>query len=154
MNGPDPDIDRLDLVEVARTAAYALRAKFPTVRFTSGRRTLADQARAMAQNIVAQRDYIKATYAPGRAASACQAWVDANPTATTAVTIALGLQATLDALPPNDAYALSLHLTGRAFDILPDGNVAPIRAALKAMPGFVQFLEKEGKLTRWHAEFA
>ncbi len=154
MNGSDPEIERLDLLDTARAAAYALKAQFPTVRFTSGRRALADQARAMAQNVVDQRDWIRATYKPGAACSACQAWVDANPTATTAVAIAAGLLTTLNALPHEDAIALSLHLTGRAFDIQPVGDVAPIRSALRAMPGFVQFLEREGHLIRWHAEFA
>jgi hypothetical protein len=154
MNGSDPAIEGLNLTDNARAAAYALKAQFPTVKFTSGRRTLGDQARAMSQNVVANRNWIRATYKPGPACSACQAWVDANPAAASAAAIEAGLLSTLNGLPPPQAFALSLHLTGRAFDILPAGNAAPIRAALQAMPGFVQFLEQEGGLIRWHAEFA
>jgi hypothetical protein len=154
MNGSDPAIERLDLTATARAAAYALKAQFPTVQFTSGRRALADQARAMAQNVAVKRNYIIGTYKPGRGCSACQAWVDANPAATTVVAITAGLLDTLNGLPHEDAIAISLHLTGRAFDIQPHGDPAPIHAALKAMPGFVQFLEQESGLPRWHAEFA
>jgi hypothetical protein len=154
MNGLDPEIESLNLLAVARAAAYALKEQFPNVKFTSGRRSLADQARAMAQNVAIKRNWIRDTYRPGAACSACQAWVEANPAATSAAAIAAGLQATLTALPANDAMALSLHLTGRAFDILPAGDAAPIHAALRAMPGYVQFLEREGGLVRWHAEFA
>src|SRR5262245_10484235 len=99
MNGSDPAIERLNLLDAARAAAYALKALFPTVQFTSGRRTLADQARAMAQNVAVKRNYIIGTYKPGRACSACQAWVDANPAVTTVVDITAGLLDTLNALP-------------------------------------------------------
>ena len=63
-----------DALEVARD----LQTSFPSVIFTSGRRSLEDQARAMAQNVVANRKWITQTYVASVAARALQNWVDAQ----------------------------------------------------------------------------
>jgi len=52
-------------------------------------------------------------------------------------------------------FQLSLHLSGNAFDInpvIPDVN--NIEATVATLPGYKQFLNNEGGLTIWHAEFA
>src|SRR4029450_10065686 len=44
----DAEIEALNLTPPAKSAAYALKRKHPMLRFTNGRRTTRDQARAMA----------------------------------------------------------------------------------------------------------
>ena len=46
------------------------------------------------------------------------------------------------------------HLSGDAFDVqpvIPDSD--DIMQTIRDLPGLRQFLEKEGHLIRWHAEF-
>src|SRR5438552_18981740 len=59
----DAEIEALDLAATARTAAYALKKAHPSIRFTSGRRSKEDQARAMASNVVKNRKWIEQTFA-------------------------------------------------------------------------------------------
>ena len=149
----DPDIDALDLAPTAKAAALEIKKKHPDVVFTSGRRGLAEQASAMASNIVSSgdRNWIRKTYA---AADALQKWVDDHPEATSKADLAAGLEATLDALPDADRNKVSKHLTGQAWDIQPQtANAAAIKADIRALPGLTKFLEKEGGLVRWHAQF-
>ena len=149
----DASIDALDLAPTARAAAELLKQKHPNVVFTSGRRSLADQASAMAANIVSSgdRNWIRKTYA---AAGALQDWVDAHPDATSKASIAAGLEATLHALPDADRNKVSKHLTGQAWDVQPQtANADAIKADIRALPGLTKFLEKEGGLVRWHAQF-
>ena len=63
----DPDIEALNLSDTAKKAAYALKSKYPSVTFTSGRRNKAEQARAMASNVIFNRTWIKDTYVPSEA---------------------------------------------------------------------------------------
>lgn len=50
---------------------------------------------------------------------------------------------------------LSKHFSGMAFDVQPvDGPAGDkIKAAIRKLPGLTRFLEKEGGLVRWHAQF-
>ncbi len=84
-------IEELQLEPVAKAAAERLHSKFPQLVFTSGRRTVPQQAHAMASNIVALRDrkWIGKTYLAG---AKLQAWVDAHPNVTSVDTIANGLE--------------------------------------------------------------
>jgi hypothetical protein len=66
------NISSLDLSPKAKKAAEALLKEYPDIMFTSGRRDLADQARAMAGNVVKKRDWIKKTYMVNAASTACQ----------------------------------------------------------------------------------
>ena len=93
----DPAIEALDLASTARDAAYALKKAHAAVAFTSGRRSKADQARAMAGNVVLNRQWIEQTYAAGTLRTKCQKWVDENPTKTTQDEVAEGLLSVLDA---------------------------------------------------------
>jgi hypothetical protein len=152
----DPAIEKLNLAETARKAAYALKAAHPGVTFTSGRRDRADQCRAMAQNVAGERGWIAATYKPGPVAEALQRWVNAHPEAATVQDLAVGLLGAMNALPDAVVAGFSKHLTGEAFDVqpLPDGPQATaIKTTIRGLPGLVQFLEKEGTKIRWHAGF-
>lgn len=148
-------IESLKLSETAKKAAEQLQKEFPDIVFTSGRRDLADQAKAMAGNVVKKRDWIKNTYKANDASKACQQWVDDHPEAKSEKAIAAGLLETLNALGPK-AGEISRHLTGDAFDIEPfkDSKKADeVKAAIKELPDLKQFLDHEGGLEIWHVGF-
>jgi hypothetical protein len=147
------NISSLKLSPKAKKAAEELLKKYPNIVFTSGRRDLADQARAMAGNVVKKRDYIKKTYVASAASNACQKWVDDHPDAKTQKQIAAGLLETLKGLGPK-AGQISKHLTGDAFDVQPvTKDAAAIKQTLKSLPGVTKFLDKEAGLTIWHVQF-
>jgi hypothetical protein len=158
----DPEIEALDLAETAKNAAYALKKEHPSVRFTSGRRDKNDQARAMAENVVLNRDWIESTYSQSVASDACQKWVDDNPGKKTKDEVSAGLKGILDGLTENQLAQLSRHLGGEAFDVLPvRKNAEEIKKTLRALTHqakknghkHAKFLEREGGLVRWHAQF-
>jgi hypothetical protein len=148
------DIERLDLSPAAKRGALLLREAHPHLRFVSGRRTLARQARAMARNIVesADRSWIANVYV---AAAPLQAWVDAHPEATTVEELSAGLEETLLAISPADQARVSKHLSGDAFDLRPvhGETEAAIRETIRGLPGLVKFIDREGGLERWHVQF-
>jgi len=151
------DIEALDLEPVARHAAELLQARHPEVRFTSGRRNLAGQARAMAQNIVktGNRQWIAQTYRDSVAIRKLQRWVNAHPNATHVTTITAGLLSVLLAMPPEQAARISYHLAGLAFDVqpIPGDHGEAVKATIRTLPGLGKFLEEEGGAVRWHAQF-
>jgi hypothetical protein len=150
----DPDIEALNLSDTAKKAAYELKKKKPSVVFTSGRRNKDEQASAMATNVTQDRDWIKNTYAKSAARDACQKWVDDNKDKTTQTDITTGLKGVLDSLTDAQAAELSKHLSGNAFDVQPvNPDTDDIKKAIKGLTGIKKFLDKEGKLVRWHAEF-
>ena len=150
----DPAIEALDLASTARDAAYALKKAHATVAFTSGRRSKADQARAMAGNVVLNRQWIEQTYAAGTLRTKCQKWVDENPTKTTLDEVAEGLLSVLDAATDAELGSFSRHLSGLAFDVQPVTEDADaIKKSIRALAGLDKFLEMEGGLVRWHAQF-
>jgi hypothetical protein len=150
----DPEIEALNLADTAKKAAYELKKKQPTVKFTSGRRDKSEQASAMASNVVLNRDWIKETYAPSTARTACQKWVDDNKDKTTAKDIAAGLLGVLNTLTDAQLASLSKHLSGEAFDVQPvTENAEEIKKDIKSLTGLSKFLDSEGGLVRWHAQF-
>ena len=150
----DPDIERLDLAPVAKAAAYALKRRHPAVVFTSGRRDTVAQARAMASNVMKRRRWIVETYRDSPARAACQKWVDEHPAATTQAQIQEGLLTVFASLPPDQLGGLSKHLAGMAFDVQPiHEHAAEITATIRNLDGLELFLDREGGLERWHAEF-
>ena len=155
---PDPEIEALKLSDVAKHAAYQLKAAFPEVVFTSGRRDKASQARAMASNVIIKRNWIEETYKQSPAISACQAWINKNPQATTQAAIYAGLLGVLNGLTDEQLGHVSKHLLGEAFDVQPihdetvDGIVALLHNLTAAAGG--KFLDHEGGLCRWHAQFS
>ena len=150
----DAEIEALNLAKTANKAAYELKKKFPSVKFTSGRRDKSAQASAMASNVVLNRNWIKETYAKTDARDACQKWVDDNPNKKTKAEITEGLKGVLDGLTDAQLAALSKHLSGDAFDVQPvDKDADKIKDAIRNLTGLSKFLEEEGGLVRWHAQF-
>lgn len=152
--GSDPEIEALDLADTARKAAYALKKAHPTVKFTSGRRDKNDQARAMASNIVQNRKWIEQTYASSNLRTKCQEWVDNNPAKKTQAEIAEGLLSVFNAAIDADLGKFSKHLSGEAFDVQPvDKDTEAIKKTIRGLSGLDKFLDTEGGLVRWHAQF-
>jgi len=150
---PDTEIESLGLKETAKDAAYALRAMYPQLEFTSGLRSRSQQASAMAGNVATNRSWIDATYAYAKR-SELQAWVDAHPEKTSRQDIAAGLATVLNTWSDADIARLSLHTVGRAFDVQPVTEKADeIKQFIQTLPGITKFLDKEGGKTIWHAEF-
>jgi hypothetical protein len=144
-------IEEMNLEPVAKNAATILLAKYPQLRFTSGRRTIFQQAHAMAGNVVFNRKWIGQTYLAG---VKLQQWVDKHPEAKTVDAITAGLEKTMKSMPEADLLKISRHLTGKAFDVKPvTANAAAIKADIRKLPGLHRFLDKEGGLLRWHAQF-
>jgi hypothetical protein len=153
-SGADPAIEALNLRGAARAAAYALKKAHPAVKFTSGRRNKADQARAMASNVIHNRNWIEDTYAASTVSKACQKWVDGHPDAKTQEEIAAGLLSVLDVATDAHLARLSRHLSGDAFDVQPvETDADAIKKTMRGLKGLDIFLEKEGGLVRWHAQF-
>jgi hypothetical protein len=145
----DADIVRLNLDPDVAEKARELRRRAPGVRFTSGRRDIRRQARAMAGNVVRRRRWIEQTYRSTPAIRALQQWVDSHPEANTADEIAAGILAVLNSLSVEQRMTISRHLSGRAFDIAPGS--APESAVRALQPR--KFLTREGGLTIWHVDF-
>ena len=150
----DESIEALQLAPKARTAAYALKQAHPSIKFTSGRRSTNDQARAMAANIVKTRKWIEETYVPSMVRTKCQQWVDAHRNQKTKAEIAAGLRAVLNSFGDAALGRFSRHLSGNAFDVQPvEEGADAIKRTIRALPGLDKFLEKEGGLVRWHVQF-
>ena len=148
-------IDDLDLAPAAKAAAEKLLAAHPGVKFTSGRRNAEDQARAMAGNVVSNRKWIQQTYKDTPQRAALQKWVDNNSQAKTKAAIAAGLVSVMSGWSDAQKAKLSRHFSGNAFDVQPVSGTAgaAIKKTIKALPKLRQFLETEGGLVRWHADF-
>ena len=151
----DAAIEALALRGRARIAAYALKKAHATVVFTSGRRSLIDQARAMAQNVARNRKWIDETYAASALSGRCQRWLDVNAKATSQADIQQGLLEVLQNATDTERSYLSKHLSGDAFDVQPvtDHGEAIKRTLRKLVKPHGRFLDVEGGLVRWHAQF-
>jgi len=150
----DPLIEALNLAATARTAAYLLKKTHPSIRFTSGRRSKEDQARAMAGNVVKNRKWIEETYRKTDISAKCQKWVDDNPDKATRAEIQEGLLSVFNSVTSAELGQMSRHLSGDAFDVQPvEDNADAIKQTIRGLPGLQLFLDKEGGLVRWHAQF-
>jgi peptidoglycan L-alanyl-D-glutamate endopeptidase CwlK len=151
---PPQDIVRLQLNDNAQNAAVILRAAYPGTVFTSGRRSIQDQAHAMAGNVVKNRQFIVQTYKASPTCSQCQQWVDSHPQATTQDQIAAGLLQVFQAAPESEVMKFSRHLSGNAFDVQPVlADAEAIVAFIRKLPLLELFLDHEAGLVRWHAQF-
>jgi hypothetical protein len=130
-----------------------LKRLHPEVRFTSGRRTVRDQARAMAANVVKNRQWIAETYRSPSERDELQTWVDDHPEATRDQ-IAAGLEGIVRGWSDRRKARLSKHFSGEAFDVQPQAHdAARIKDDIRSLPGLTKFLDTEGGLVRWHAQF-
>lgn len=149
----DPLIDKLLLAAIAQNAAYTLKRLHPSVVFTSGRRTRAEQAHAMATNVMHNRVWIAQTYSDSLPSRACQRWVDLHPTADITF-MTEGLTAVLNNYDDAALVRLSRHLSGEAFDVKPVPSDLSILASMRTLPGTGKVLDHEGGLVRWHWQAA
>jgi hypothetical protein len=149
----DSEIESLNLAPSARKGAYALRQKHPAVRFTSGRRTRQEQAGAMAEAVLEHRNAIGESFGPSEIRDACQQWVDGNSEKTTVGEIQEGLAGILDRYTDEQLARFSEHMAGLAFDVQPVADGDPIKKTIQGLEGLDRFLEKEGAVGVWHAQF-
>lgn len=151
-----PLVNSLNLADEARGPALHLRLEHPAVIFTSGRRGIRDQARAMSQNVAKNRRWIAETYTPTAQSQQLQLALNRRPDVTTAAQIEALLYDVLREWTDEDLAKLSSHLAGRAFDVQPVAGAVGdrIKATLYLLTdGVGKFLEREGGLVRWHAQF-
>jgi hypothetical protein len=133
-------------------------AKFPDAVMTSGRREIADQARAMARNVAENRRWIARTYKYPlcKVARALQLWVDAHAKATEEQ-IREAFVMVMRRFSREELAKLSVHFLGLAFDVMPIGGERgeamkeELRALAFELGGL--FLESEGGRTVWHLQF-
>lgn len=152
------DVDSLDLATHAKACALLLCDSFPDVKFTSGRRSIAQQAKAMAQNVVRNRRWIGETYRHG---ASLQGWIDRHPEVRAASQIEAGLLALMQNMKPEDLAKLSKHFTGMAFDLEPivDHQGLPTARGFEIVDFIRQHLQgakvllREGGLVVWHVQF-
>ena len=84
----------------------------------------------------------------------CQKWVDDNPSKKTQAEIAEGLLSVLSEADDADLAKFSKHLSGEAFDVQPiDADGDAIKKTIRGLAGLDKFLDSEGGLVRWHAQF-
>ncbi len=147
-------LDELALSGATHEVAAALVEACPWVMFTSGRRTVLEQARAMAENTVKRRDWIALTYLPTPVSLSLSAWVSAHPGAITVNALISGFLPIMRRFSNEELGKLSKHLIGRAFDVQPiDGKPGDkVNAFLrkKAADTGGKFLEREGGLKKCH----
>lgn len=149
-------VAELNLIEPAKTGAQTLRDTHPDeVVFLSGRRTVASQAEAMAENVLLNRKWIEETYAPSSQRTALRKWVNDHPEAVTKADIAAGLASVMAPWSDDDKLKISRHLAGLAFDLKPvaGANGVTVKKTIADLPNLRRFLDTEGGLVRWHAEF-
>lgn len=158
----------MGLVGDALAVAEDISKRFPNAKITSGRRTIAEQALAMAKNVAKDRErmrkvspllaerpskWIESTYAGGRVVEECQDWVDRHPNADVSV-MGTAFASIISMFPEDDQRRMSKHLTGEALDVEPvigaDGE-----ELLKVLKDWAfrkggRFLSSEGALIVWH----
>lgn len=150
-------IEALELDPIMRSRAEELRARCPWVVYTSGRRDVAAQARAMAQNHLADpQTYLTSTYRNGKVFLA--SIVEMAPVDQRSVEkVADAIRAVFEEQP--DALVWK-HRDGTCVDIQPleDAFGEPtergraVVAYIQQCPDTVLFIRREGGLRRWHWE--
>jgi hypothetical protein len=103
---------------------------------------------------VNNRKWIEQTYANSTLRKRCQEWVDNNPSKKTQAEIAEGLASVFNTVTDADLGKFSKHLSGEAFDVQPvDKDADAIKKTIRGLAGLGKFLDTEGGLVRWHAQF-
>jgi len=140
-----------ELKPVTKAAAIELQRACPWVVYTSGKRSWMDQARAMAQNTMKDRQWVGKVY---KREPELQAWLDANPNVIDLEGIENGLYFTLMGFAKGtlDRFA---HPAGRAFDLQePYAQWQDATATkIKSLAGLELFLRGEAGLPIWHCQF-
>ena len=77
-----------------------------------------------------------------------------HPEKTTQADIAVGLLSIFDSVSNADLGKFSKHLSGEAFDVQPvQTDADAIKKTIRGLSGLDLFLDTEGGLVRWHAQF-
>ena len=142
-------VQQMQLEPDVAAHAEALKRAVPGVVFISGRRTLTEQSRAMAQNCAVKRSYIADVYAESPVKEALVAWLHAHPAATSVDALTAGFISVLQKFTPAQLAHLSKHMGGRAFDVHPHSCTVEQIEALHP----VQFFTREANLEIWHVGF-
>lgn len=158
MSPSSVDIMRLHLEGNAELAAMEFAREHRSAKIISGKRTITEQAEAMAYNIVrhSKREEWLDIYLYRPIRNACKKWVKANPKATEAQ-VADGIAGVLRTFTEVELHKLSVHFSGKAFDVQPVGGIdgmrqlETLRKLVKKYDG--KLLTKEGGLVRWHVQF-
>lgn len=150
-------IDALNLAPVMEQRARELQTLFPEVAYLSGRRGRADQAHAMAANIVATGDrrWVAKTY---KNPAELQTRLDYRPEAKTLNQIEAVLYEGLLSMTEDEFAKLSDHAGGHAVDLAPleDETGMPTKQGcaviqwIERCPDTKWFTTREGKAKRWH----
>ena len=143
----------MGLTGTALLAAQELVRVCPDAEIISGRRTVREQARAMAKNAFHDHDWIEDTYRSPLclAARRLVSWLKMHKNATLDQ-IDDAFERILCALPDDELEQLTSHLGGCAFDVRADEAVKPFCEAVAKKYGG-EFLDHEGRLIRYHLEF-
>ena len=147
-------IDELRLAPIMKQRATELADAFPDlIRWTSGRRTIHEQAHAMAVNhTLDPKGYMMRSYVH---AGDFLGALSARPWATSIDEIT---EVFYDVMTEHPGMLLSPHLDGNAVDLQPmeyaDGMPTTdgqrVIDWIKACPDTVNFRTREGHLKRWH----
>lgn len=151
------EIARLGLRGAVLEFAKALAKEHPDVVYTSGLRMRTDQARAMAENIVAAGPkWVEKTYLKSKARDRILEWLNSNAWITTKDALAVGLSDVMDGLTNDELSKLSRHFNGEALDIKPvDGLTGQmILRTIKKLCALykLKLIEREGGLRKWHIQ--
>lgn len=148
-------VSDLDLAGHAKDGAEALLRAHPAVAFTSGRRSVQQQADAMARNVVGNRSWIRETYAESPERYELQTWLEGHPDAATRDQITAGLRTMMNGWNDVRKLRLSRHFAGLAFDVQPVAGAVgeAIKVTIRGLPHLRRFLDSEGGKIIWHAEF-
>ena len=148
-------LSNLDLAGHAKDGAELLLRAHPAVVFTSGRRSVQQQADAMAGNVVGNRNWIRETYAESPERYELQTWLESHLDAATRDQIMAGLRTVMNGWNDGRKTRLSRHFAGLAFDVQPVAGAAGevIKATIRGLPYLRRFLDSEGGKIIWHAEF-
>lgn len=142
--------EELRLAPIMEKRARELAAQFPgLIRYTSGRRTMHDQARVMVMNHLQDKTYLARTYKNG---ILFQNVVSKRLSAEDMI------EALYDLFTSDPSVIDARHAHGNAVDLRPleyeNGEPTAIGAQvidwIKACPDTVDFRTREGRLRRWH----
>lgn len=154
--------DTLQLLQpIVQKFVMAFLDVHPGGQIASGRRCIDDQARADAQNVVADRTFIQRVYVPSKVKDAMAAICQAYPAADVAE-LQTRFAACLGGFSDDDLRHFSLHLSGYAVDLTPTGNAeaeAWCEAYVEQLlqhelgdPAHCRVLTREAGLVRLHVQ--
>ena len=160
-------IAEMQLAQNAKRAAQMVLDMHPGIIFTSGRRDLRGQARAMAENTIRHGvGWLNSTYKNKEMVGQLEEWMEANLEKTASTQhMTEGFYQTLVSLQAG-RLAQFPHCRGDAFDIqcprfadgrIDEASVNAIKRTIEALPvelGLQLILTHEGSLRIVHAQFA